>query len=127
MFELMKLNQTKRFAMISMIVSLMISTFVCAEENHNTNVSDNSSVSTIEFDDFALSSKKDTLICGDTIIVVHTVCAPICSSCARVYNKDWNYLGPIIPPIQTAFPEAYIEDGKLFWRDNDKCDYTPVP
>ena len=26
---------------------------------------------------------------GDSIIVVTTVCAPQCSSCARVYNKEW--------------------------------------
>ncbi len=69
----------------------------------------------------------DTIALGDSIIVIHTVCAPICSSCARVYNKEWQFLGNITPPIQTAFPEAYIEDGKLLWRDNDPYDYTPAP
>ena len=73
------------------------------------------------------TSVLDTLIGSDSIVVIHTVCAPICSSCARVYNKEWQFLGNITPPIQTAFPEAYIEDGKLLWRDNDTYDYTPTP
>ena len=73
------------------------------------------------------TSVLDTLIGSDSIVVIHTVCAPICSSCARVYNKEWQFLGNITPPIQTAFPEAYIEDGKLLWRDNDPYDYTPAP
>jgi hypothetical protein len=72
------------------------------------------------------TSVLDTLIGSDSIVVIHTVCAPICSSCARVYNKEWQFLGNITPPIQTAFPEAYIEDGKLLWRDNDPYDYKPV-
>jgi hypothetical protein len=76
---------------------------------------------------YELKSVSDTLYMNDTIIVVHTVCAPICSSCARVDNKEWKYLGVMTPPIKTAFPEAYIEDGKLLWRDNDPYDYTPCP
>ena len=72
------------------------------------------------------TSVLDTLIGSDSIVVIHTVCAPICSSCARVYNKEWQFLGNITPPIQTAFPEAYIEDGKLLWRDNDPYDYNPA-
>ena len=74
-----------------------------------------------------ITSTCDTLLTNDSIIVIHTVCAPICSSCARVYNKVWQFLGNMTPPIQTAFPEAYIEDGKLLWRDNDTFDYTPAP
>ena len=74
-----------------------------------------------------ITSTRDTIVLGDSIIVIHTVCAPICSSCARVYNKEWQFLGNMTPPIQTAFPEAYIEDGKLLWRDNDTYDYTPTP
>ena len=69
----------------------------------------------------------DTIALGDSIVIIHTVCAPICSSCARVYNKEWQFLGNITPPIQTAFPEAYIEGGKLLWRDNDLFNYTPAP
>jgi hypothetical protein len=74
-----------------------------------------------------ITSTCDTLLTNDSIIVIHTVCAPICSSCARVYNKEWQFLGNLTPPIKTAFPEAYIEDGKLLWRDNDTFDYTPAP
>ena len=74
-----------------------------------------------------ITSTCDTLLTNDSIIVIYTVCAPICSSCARVYNKEWQFLGNLTPPIKTAFPEAYIEDGKLLWRDNDTFDYTPAP
>ena len=77
--------------------------------------------------DYEVTSVRDTLLTNDSILVIHTVCAPICSSCARVYNKEWQFLGNITPPIHTAFPEAYIEDGKLLWRDNDTYDYTPTP
>ena len=34
-------------------------------------------------------------------------------------------MGILRPPFRSAFPEAYIEDGKLLWRDNDTFDYTP--
>ena len=61
----------------------------------------------------------------DSIIVVHTVCAPICSSHARVYNKEWKEISVLKPPFKSAFPEAYIENGKVLWRDNDNFDYTP--
>lgn len=71
-------------------------------------------------------SKRDTLVCGDSIMVIHTVCAPICSSHVRVYNKEWKVIGELWPTIKTAFPEAYIEDGKILWRDNDTNDYTPA-
>ena len=72
-------------------------------------------------------SKRDTIAYGDSIIVIHTVCAPICSSHARVYNKEWKEIGVLKAPFKSAFPEAYIEDGKLLWRDNDTFDYEPAP
>lgn len=74
-----------------------------------------------------VTSVCDTIALGDSIVVIHTVCAPICSSCVRVYNKEWHFIGNMIPPIKTTFPEAYIEDGKILWRDNDPYDYTPAP
>ena len=74
-----------------------------------------------------VTSVCDTITLGDSIVVIHTVCAPICSSCVRVYNKEWHFIGNMIPPIKTTFPEAYIEDGKILWRDNDPYDYTPAP
>ena len=74
-----------------------------------------------------ITAVRDTLITNDSIYVIHTVCAPVCSSHVRVYNKEWQFLGNMTPPIRTAFPEAYIEDGKLLWRDNDTYDYTPAP
>jgi hypothetical protein len=72
-------------------------------------------------------STQDTIILGDSIIVIHTMCAPICSSHVRVYNKEGQWIGIIKPDIITIFPEAYIEDGKLYWRDNDTVDYSPLP
>ena len=76
-------------------------------------------------EEYEVTSVRDTLITNDTIIVIHTVCAPICSSRARVYNKEWQEIGVLRPPFQSIFPEAYIENGKLLWRDNDNFDYTP--
>ena len=36
---------------------------------------------------------------GDSIIVVTTICAPQCSSCARVYNKEWQEIGFLKAPF----------------------------
>lgn len=56
---------------------------------------------------------------GDSSLVVETVCAPICSSCARVYNKESELFRTIPSPYPAAvFPMAYIEDGQLRWIDN---------
>ena len=44
----------------------------------------------------------------------------------RVLNKEGVEMGILRPPFRSAFPEAYIEDGKLLWRDNDPFDYTPL-
>lgn len=74
---------------------------------------------------YEVTSTCDTIIYEDSIIVIHTVCAPICSSHARVYNKEWEYIGLLKAPFKSAFPEAYIENGKILWRDNDDFDYTP--
>ena len=76
-------------------------------------------------EEYEVTSVRDTLITNDTIIVIHTVCAPICSSRARVFNKEWQEIGVLRPPFSSIFPEAYIENGKLLWRDNDNFDYTP--
>ena len=75
--------------------------------------------------DYEGTSVRDTLLTNDSILVIHTVCAPICSSHVRVYNKEWQYLGVLKAPFKSAFPEAYIENNKLLWRDNDTFDYTP--
>ena len=74
----------------------------------------------------SITSSKDTLILADSIIVIHTVCAPICSSHVRVYNKEWKEIGVMKATFQSAFPEAYIENNKVLWRDNDTLDYTPA-
>lgn len=62
---------------------------------------------------------------ADNVIVVYTVCAPICSSCARVYNKEMEYLFPLEPPFTSIFPLATMdrETGRIVWTDNDKWEY----
>ena len=88
------------------------------EQNYSTSVTDDEAYA-------VPTSIRDTLMTNDSIIVVHTICAPICSSHARVYNKEWQEIGVLKAPFKSAFPEAYIEEGKILWRDNDNFDYTP--
>lgn len=63
---------------------------------------------------------RDTIQLGsDTLLVIETACAPICSSIVRVYDTRWQYIGVLNPPFAKAvFPEAYIENKHLRWRDN---------
>ncbi len=59
----------------------------------------------------------------DSILVVMTVCAPQCSSCARIYNKEWKLIATPQPPFSSVFPLATIEDGRIIWKDNDTWEY----
>ena len=59
----------------------------------------------------------------DSTLVVMTACAPQCSSCARVYNKEWQLIRTVTPPFSSIFPLATIEDGKIIWTDNDTWEY----
>lgn len=64
---------------------------------------------------------RDTLVSGDTAIVITTACAPICSSVARVYaidNKEWLLVRTITGDSTMVFPEAYFEEQQLRWKDN---------
>lgn len=54
----------------------------------------------------------------DSLLVVRTVCAPVCSSVAAVYSKSGQVLRTILPPTNSVFPEAYIDSSVLLWRDN---------
>ena len=74
-----------------------------------------------------ITAVRDTLITNDSIYVIHTVCAPVCSSHVRVYNKEWKPIGVLKAPFKSAFPEAYIQDDRILWRDNDNFDYEPAP
>lgn len=67
---------------------------------------------------YSTTSTRDTLIAGDSVIIIHTVCAPVCSSSARAYTRDGQLIATLYPPFRSPFPEAYIQDGKLLWRDN---------
>lgn len=65
------------------------------------------------------SIRYDSLSVGDSLVVIQTVCAPICSSVARVYNKQGDMIGTIPAPSATwVFPQAYIEQDSIVWRDN---------
>ncbi|MGN0227741.1 MAG: hypothetical protein ACI4AI_06760 [Paludibacteraceae bacterium] len=61
----------------------------------------------------------------DSIFVVMTSCAPQCSSCARIYNKEWQYIRTITPPFSSIFPLATIDkkNGHITWSDNDTWEY----
>jgi len=63
---------------------------------------------------------------ADNILVVYTVCAPKCSSCARVYNKEWEFLFPLNPPFSSLYPLATMdkETGRIIWTDNDDLEYN---
>jgi len=54
----------------------------------------------------------------DSALVVQTVCAPICSSTARVFSKDNKLIRTIRPADMGIFPYAWIENDTLHWRDN---------
>lgn len=60
---------------------------------------------------------------GDSILVIFTACAPQCSSCARVYNKEWQLIQTVTPPFSSIFPLATIENGRIIWKDNDNWEY----
>ena len=59
----------------------------------------------------------------DSALVVLTVCAPQCSSCARIYNKEGEVIRTITPPFKSIFPLAHIENGQVIWEDNDTWNY----
>ena len=98
----------------------------CSFAQHTT-TADQPATQELNKQNAELVSVRDTLLTNDSIIVIHTVCAPICSSHARIYNKEWKEIGVLKPPFKSPFPEAYIEDGRVLWRDNDNFDYSPLP
>ena len=59
----------------------------------------------------------------DSTLVVFTACAPQCSSCARVYNKEWQLIRTVTPPFTSIFPLATIENSKIIWKNNDSWEY----
>lgn len=58
---------------------------------------------------------------GDSILVVQTICAPICSSCARIYNKE----GEVIRRIESPYPDATFPEAHLEYMNNDSTG-TPL-
>ena len=106
--------------------------FACAASNYSfaqqTTISEQSELTFVsDTTHTELISVRDTIALGDSVVVIHTVCAPICSSRVRVYNKEWKEIGILKAPFKSAFPEAYIQDGRILWRENDNFDYEPAP
>jgi hypothetical protein len=63
---------------------------------------------------------RDTLtVSKDSVIIVITACAPICSSIVITEDANGDKTGEITSPYPDAiFPEAYIENDSIKWRDN---------
>ena len=58
---------------------------------------------------------------GDSILLVQTVCAPLCSSVARMYDSQWTLLHPILAPDAYTLPQAFIDsNGDIRWQENFK-------
>ena len=68
----------------------------------------------------ATTFSSDTLVLNnDSVLIIVTVCAPVCSSYVTVENAKGEEIGEIRSPFPDAvFPEAYIENRRLKWRDN---------
>jgi len=62
---------------------------------------------------------------GDSVLLIRSQCAPLCSSFARVYDEDWNILRTIPTPRDMILPEAYVLNGQLLWRENFREDESP--
>ena len=71
------------------------------------------------------STTMEVFQTSDSAIVVMTSCAPQCSSCARVYNKEWIPIRAITPPFSSIFPLASMDKktGHIEWSDNDTWEY----
>lgn len=56
---------------------------------------------------------------GDTIYCIETVCAPVCSSVVKAYDKNWNYVRDVKPTIPGTFVQAFFDgDQNIIWEDN---------
>ena len=69
----------------------------------------------------AASCYLETYHYGDSILLVQTVCAPLCSSVAQMYDSDWTLLHPIAAPADYTLPQAFIApNGTIRWQENYK-------
>ena len=58
---------------------------------------------------------------GDSILLVQTVCAPLCSSVAQMYDSRWTLLHHIPAPDAYTLPQAFIDNNGAFrWQENYK-------
>ncbi len=58
------------------------------------------------------------MVQNDTITFVQTVCAPVCASIVKQYDREWHYLQTITAPIQGVFVEAMLQDTTIVYKDN---------
>ncbi|MBR1716124.1 MAG: hypothetical protein IJ718_00730 [Paludibacteraceae bacterium] len=73
-----------------------------------------------------LSDSCQVEVIGDSltneVMLIYTSCAPICSSCVRMYRVidkgEWLLTGDRKPTCGGVFPQAFWENGELIWRDN---------
>lgn len=89
---------------------------VAADDNRNDSIDDQ----TTQDPDLFTHFTSDQIVIGDTLYIITTACAPICSSIVKMFNnRNEEYLGTLSSPFPHAvFPEAYIENDLLLWRDN---------
>ena len=57
---------------------------------------------------------------GDSVLLVQTVCAPLCSSVAQIYDSQWKLRHTVSAPENYTLPQAFIEQGILRWEENYK-------
>lgn len=71
------------------------------------------------------STTLEVFQASDSTVIVMTSCAPQCSSCARVYNKEWTPVRTITPSFSSIFPLATMDKktGHITWSDNDTWEY----
>ena len=124
-----------RKVLLYITVFLSISSFTFAETNvmrdliANTKMFGGNPVIVEQTDKYVRAQLNDSatieMYIADNITIVMTTCAPQCSSCARVYNKEWQPLYRIAPPFPSIFPLASIdkESGRIDWKDNDTWEY----
>lgn len=56
---------------------------------------------------------------GDSILLLQTVCAPLCSSVAQMYDSHWTLLHPVPAPDVYTLPQAFIDsNGTIRWQEN---------
>lgn len=59
----------------------------------------------------------DWLVDNNKIILIQTLCSPICSSVVSEYDLDWHRIRTIQPETEGVFIRAHIENDTLVFTD----------